>query len=73
MKIEHPQAPSRPKARTISAHLPADIAAALDEWVASQPEPRPDRSEAVRLALHDWLTGQGLLNHRDGPEGANGR
>jgi len=25
--------------------------------------------EAIRLALKDWLTGLGLLKHRDDPEG----
>jgi hypothetical protein len=27
----------------------------------------------LREALRDWLTGQGLLKHRDDPEGAKGR
>ncbi len=44
---------------------------ALDAWIAAQPEPRPSRPEAIRLALKDWLTGLGLLKHRDDPEGAN--
>ena len=49
---------------------PSDIAS-LDTWIAAQPEPRPSRPEAIRLALKDWLTGLGLLKHRDDPEGAN--
>ena len=48
---------------------PSDVAA-LDTWIASQPEPRPSRPEAIRLALKDWLTGVGLLPARDDPEGA---
>ena len=50
--------------------LPADVAA-IDAWISAQPEPRPSRPEAIRLALKDWLTGLGLLHHRDDPEGAN--
>jgi len=38
-------------------------------WIAAQPEPRPSRPEAIRLALQDWLTG--LLKHRNDPEEAN--
>ncbi len=34
---------------------------ALAAWIAAQPEPRPSRPEAIRLALKDWLTGLGLL------------
>jgi len=30
-----------------------------------------DSTVAIRLALKDWLTGLGLLKHRDDPEGAN--
>jgi len=33
----------------------------LDAWIAAQPEPRPSRPEAIRVALKDWLTGLGLL------------
>ena len=35
----------------------------LDAWIAQQPEPRPSRPEAIRLALREWLTGLGLLPH----------
>lgn len=27
----------------------------LDAWIASQPEPKPSRPEAIRTALKDWL------------------
>jgi len=43
----------------------------LDAWIAAQPEPRPSRPEAIRLALKDWLTGLGVLKHREDSEGAN--
>jgi hypothetical protein len=45
---------------------------ALDTFIAGQ-DPHPTRPEAIRLALRDWLTGLGLLKHRDDPEGANGK
>jgi len=45
---------------------------ALDAWIAAQPEPRPSRPEAIRLALKDWLTGIGYLKApADDPEMAN--
>lgn len=43
---------------------------ALDDWIARQPEPRPSRPDAIRLALKDWLIGLGLIKlPPDGPEG----
>lgn len=41
---------------------------ALDTWLAGQPEPRPSRPEAIRLALRDWLAGIGLLLHTNDRE-----
>ncbi len=52
-----------------SMFRPEDVDA-LDAWIAAQPEPRPSRPEAIRLALKEWLTGLGLLKHREDPEGA---
>lgn len=46
---------------------------ALDAYISAQPDPPPSRSEAIQRAVQDWLTGLGLLKHRDDPEGANGR
>ncbi len=51
--------------------MPLSLREALDAWIAQQPNPKPSRSEAIRLALKDWLTGLGLLKHRDDPGGAN--
>lgn len=34
---------------------------ALDNWISQQPDPKPTRPQAIRLALRDWLTGLGLL------------
>ena len=50
--------------------LPPDVSA-LDAFIADQPEPKPSRPEAMRLALRDWLTGLGYLPARDDPEMAN--
>ncbi len=63
----------RPRVDTeeVGTRFPRDTLVGLDAWIAAQPEPRPSRPEAIRLALKDWLTGLGLLKHRDDPEGAN--
>ena len=44
---------------------------AMDRWIAEQPDPKPSRADALRLALHDWLTGIGYLPHCDDPEMVN--
>ena len=63
----------RPRGRTpISAiRLSPELTEAVKAWIADQPDPKPSRSVAVRLALRDWLTGLGYLLHRDDPEMAN--
>ena len=50
--------------------MPLDLVEAIDRWRSDQSEP-PPRAEAIRYILRDWLTGQGLLPHREDPEGAN--
>ena len=66
---------SRGRPRVDSIHvgvrIPPEQVAPLDAWIADQPEPRPGRPEAIRLALRDWLTGLGYLPRREDPEGAN--
>ncbi len=63
----------RPKVGSVhvGVRIPPEQLDPLDAWIAAQPEPRPSRPEAIRLALKDWLTDLGLLKHRDDPEGAN--
>lgn len=34
----------------------AEEAAAVDAWIARQPEPRPSRSDVIRLALSEWMS-----------------
>jgi hypothetical protein len=50
--------------------MPPSIVRAIDAWCAKQ-QPIPSRSEAIRIAVVGWLTGLGLLKHRDDPEGMN--
>lgn len=53
-------------------NLPADISAALDRWIAAQPDPKPSRADAIELALYDWLVTWGMLPPSD-PEDEPGR
>ena len=74
MLISGPKKPrGRPtvESEAIKTRVAQPVLGALDTWIASQPEPKPSRPDAIRLALRDWLTGLGLLHHRDDPEGAN--
>ena len=43
----------RPNVR--SARLSEDLSRRIDAWIAAQPEPRPSRSEAIRLILSQAL------------------
>ena len=63
----------RPRTDPVAQHLtmPQDLSKGIDAWVAAQPDPKPSRPDAIRLALRDWLTGLGYLPHRDDPEMAN--
>jgi len=45
----------------VTARVARPVLDAMDAWIAAQPEPRPSRPEAIRLALKDWLTGLGYL------------
>jgi hypothetical protein len=58
----------RPKTGTTpisNIRLPDELRVAVDEWRATQPDPQPSRSEAIRLILKDWLIGHGHLPFRD--------
>jgi hypothetical protein len=43
----------------ISLRLPQALGVALDAWIASQPEPRPSRPEAILRVLAQALAGVG--------------
>jgi hypothetical protein len=62
--------PATGKGTLIGVRLQPPMLAALDRWLTEQPD-QLSRPDAIRLALRDWLTGLGLLKHRDDPEGAN--
>ena len=65
--------PSKVPGYRLVTHAAPELVSALDTWITCRPEPRPTRSEAVRLILQDWLVAQGVLKHRVDPEGANGQ
>ena len=44
---------------TVTLRLPQSLGAALDAWIASQPEPRPARPEAILRVLAHTLSGVG--------------
>jgi hypothetical protein len=69
--------PVRPKKRgrpatgrdpLVSFRMPSGITDALNRWIASQPVPKPSLSEAIRIALKDWLIGLGLMSQYDDVE-----
>jgi hypothetical protein len=55
----------------VQVRLQPDQLAPLDAWIAAQPDPKPSRPEAIRLAVLDWLTGQGYVRLREDPEMGN--
>ncbi len=46
---------------SVTVDLTADLVRALDAWIVTQPEARPERAKAIAFALRDWLTGLGML------------
>jgi hypothetical protein len=52
----------------IKARVQRSILNALDAWIVSQPEPKPFRSEAIRIGLKHWLIGLGLISQYDDVE-----
>lgn len=55
---------------TLATRVSPALKAAVDAWREAQPDPKPTRAEALKLALTDWLTGMGYLRNRDDPEEA---
>lgn len=45
----------------ISVRVPPIILAALDNWIAERPAPKPSRSETVRAAVKAWLVIEGRI------------
>jgi hypothetical protein len=50
-KMRRDYLPGDASATEISISLEATQLAALDAWIASQPDPKPDRKEAIRRLL----------------------
>jgi len=47
--------PAIGKGLQFNAMLRPEMAAAIDDWIAAQPEPRPSRPEAIRRLLAEAL------------------
>ncbi|BAU89387.1 hypothetical protein MPPM_0782 [Methylorubrum populi] len=45
----------------VQVRLHAEQLEPLDAWIATQPDPKPSRPEAIRGALTEWLSQKGLL------------
>jgi hypothetical protein len=45
------------------------VSAVLDRWIDEQPEPKPSRTDAIQLAVIDWLIALGHFSIRELPEG----
>lgn len=58
------------KGTLVGVRLQPDLLSVLDRFIAEQ-KPDMSRPEALRYAFKDWAVGQGLLPHREDPEGAN--
>ncbi len=56
---------------TLATRVSPVLKAAVDAWREAQPDPKPTRAEALKLALTDWLTSMGYLQSADDPEMAN--
>src|SRR3954469_21569177 len=58
--------PGRPRvgSTNIGVRLPPDQLAALDKFIAKQPEPKPTRPEAIRRMVAEHLSGVRLLPTR---------
>ena len=48
--------PAIGKGLQFNAMLRPEMAAAIDAWIAAQPEPRPSRPEAIRRLLAEALS-----------------
>ncbi|KAB2872620.1 MAG: hypothetical protein F9K43_07530 [Bauldia sp.] len=63
-----PGPPATGKGTPVQVRLQPDLLAALDTFIADQPEPTPTRPEAIRRLLQDHLIGLGILSIDYDPE-----
>jgi hypothetical protein len=45
---------------TIGVRIQPDLLADLDKYIASEPDPKPSRPDAIRRLLHDELVRMGI-------------
>lgn len=50
--------PAIGKGQQVVVRLHPNLLSPLDDWIAAQPDPKPTRPEAIRIALEDWLGDQ---------------
>jgi hypothetical protein len=62
-KRGRPATGQTPKA---ALRLPSDIRDGLKRWIDAQPDPKPNRSDAIRHILSDWLQERGYLSQDHG-------
>lgn len=53
--------PATGKDPLVAFRISPDIAEGIDAYVGDQEPPPPNRSEAIRYILRDWLIGHGYL------------
>ena len=53
------------RSRSLHAAVTSDVLAAMDQWIASQPNPKPNRADVVRLALNEWMSREVAKAHED--------
>jgi Arc/MetJ-type ribon-helix-helix transcriptional regulator len=51
--------------RSLHVAVTTEVLAAIDEVIAAQPSPRPNRADVIRIALNDWLIRAGALKPRE--------
>lgn len=57
--IRKPRGRPRVDAKPLTVRVPPEELAALDAWIARQPEPKPSRPEALRRLAAKGLAGDG--------------
>jgi hypothetical protein len=48
-----------------------ELRAAIETWIAAQPDPKPTHADAVRFILRHWMKDQGLLTRAADSSRAN--
>jgi hypothetical protein len=48
----------------IAAQIPVELSVAVDVWISEHPEPKPSRSDVLRLALEKLVGSKGVASQR---------